>query len=146
MISSSSIRVFLGLGGSLIFLWKESHAFVIPSVSPVIRSHCWGTASVSRFHSKLAASSSSSSSSASAISSNEDLLPGIAAIDKMNADLLAKLGPLRELPYFRLYSVDMLGSCEYMPQDLFECYSQTCEVYPVEDELVGFIDYGRFSI
>jgi hypothetical protein len=142
MISSSSIRVFLGLVGSLIFLWKESHAFVIPSVSPVIQSHCWGTAMHSRFHSKLAASSSSS---ASAISSNEDLLPGIAAIDKMNADLLAKLGPLRELPYFRLYSVDMLGSCEYMPQDLFECYSQTCEVYPVEDESVGFIDYGRFS-
>lgn len=136
MVSSPSVRVLLGLG-SLIFWWKESHAFVIPS--PVIRSPCWGTAS--RFHSKLAASSSS----ASAISSNEDLLPAIAAIDKMNADLLAKLGPLRELPYFRLYSVDMLGSCEYMPQELFECYSRTCEVYPVDDESVGILDHCLFS-
>lgn len=73
------------------------------------------------------------------------MLPGIAAIDKTNADLLAKLGPLRERPYFRLYSVDMLGSCEYIPQDLFECYSRTCEVYPVDDETVGISDHGLFS-
>ena len=28
----------------------------------------------------------------------------------------------------------MLGSCEYMPQELFECYSQSCEIYPVDEE------------
>lgn len=34
----------------------------------------------------------------------------------------------------------MLGSCEYMPQELFECYSQSCEIYPVdEDEVPGDI-------
>jgi hypothetical protein len=54
----------------------------------------------------------------------------------MNADLLAKLVPVRDLSYFRLFSVDMLASCEYLPQELFECYSQTCEIYPVDDELV----------
>lgn len=124
MVSLPSINAFFLLG-SVIF--KDTHAFVVPS--RVSRSHCWGTAS--RSHTKLEASSS-----ASAISSNEDLLPGISAIDEMNADLLAKLVPLRDLSYFRLYSVDMLASCEYLPQELFECFSQTCEIYPVDDELV----------
>jgi len=32
--------------------------------------------------------------------------------------------------------VDMLASCEYMPQELFECYSETCEIYPVDEEEV----------
>ena len=73
---------------------------------------------------------------ASTVSSNGELLPGIEAIDAMNPELLAKLESLREQPYFRLYSVDMLASCEYMPQELFECYSETCEVYPVDDEAV----------
>ena len=27
----------------------------------------------------------------------------------------------------------MLASCEYIPQELFECYSQTCEIYPVDE-------------
>jgi len=30
----------------------------------------------------------------------------------------------------------MLGSCEYMPQELFECYSETCEIYPIDEEEV----------
>jgi len=30
--------------------------------------------------------------------------------------------------------VDMLGSCEYIPQELFECYSETCEIYPIDEE------------
>lgn len=75
-------------------------------------------------------------SGTAAISSNEDLLPGIEAIDSMNPKLLENLGNLRLKPYFRLFSVDMLASCEYIPQELFECYSETCEVYPVDDELV----------
>lgn len=41
---------------------------------------------------------------------------------------------LRDKADFRLYSVDMLGSCEYLPQELFECYSETCEIYPIDDE------------
>jgi len=80
-------------------------------------------------HNRLALSSTT-------ISSNGELLPGIEAIDRINPDLLEKLEEVRKVPYFRLYSVDMLGSCEYMPQELFECYSQTCEVYPVEDDKV----------
>ncbi len=27
----------------------------------------------------------------------------------------------------------MLASCEYIPQELFECYSETCEIYPVDE-------------
>lgn len=74
-----------------------------------------------------------SASTSSSVSSNEDLLPGIAAIDAANPELLAKLESLRDKPYFRFYSIDILASCEYMPQELYECYTETCEIYP-EDE------------
>lgn len=73
---------------------------------------------------------------ASALISSEELIPGIAAIDSMNAELKERLEVLRDQPYFRLYSVDMLASCEYLPQELFECYSETCEIYPIDDEEV----------
>lgn len=66
----------------------------------------------------------------------EELTPGINAITSMNGDLEPLLDNLREQHYFRLYSVDMLGSCEYMPQELFECYSETCEIYPVDEDEV----------
>lgn len=66
----------------------------------------------------------------------DDLAPGIDAINSMNGDLEQMLNTLRDQPYFRLYSVDMLGSCEYMPQELFECYSETCEIYPVDEDEV----------
>jgi len=64
----------------------------------------------------------------------DELAPGIAAIDALNTDLDQLLSTLREQSYFRLYSVDMLASCEYIPQELFECYSETCEIYPVDEE------------
>lgn len=64
----------------------------------------------------------------------KELTPAIDAINSMNGGLEPLLDNLREQPYFRLYSVDMLGSCEYMPQELFECYSETCEIYPVDEE------------
>lgn len=70
------------------------------------------------------------------IVANEELQPAIAAIDAANPVLFQKLTRLRGNPYFRLYSVDILGSCEYMPQELFECYSETCEIYPVGDDEV----------
>jgi len=81
-------------------------------------------------------SCSSSALSSSAISSNEDLLPGIASIDEANDVISQQMLALRQTPYFRLFCVDILASCEYMPQELFECYSETCEVYPVDDEEV----------
>jgi hypothetical protein len=78
-----------------------------------------------------------SMSSGTLVSSNEELLPGIAAIDAANDNLFEKLDALRDKPYFRLYSVDILASCEYIPQELFECYSQSCEIYPVDEEEVS---------
>jgi len=30
----------------------------------------------------------------------------------------------------------MLASCEYIPQELFECYTESCEIYPVDDDEV----------
>lgn len=71
------------------------------------------------------------------VSSNEDLLPGISALNEANDKVYEQLENLRQTPYFNLYSVDILASCEYMPQELFECYSETCEVYPVDDEDVS---------
>jgi len=73
-------------------------------------------------------------STASAVSSNEGLLPGIEAIKSQNHELCQKLESLTKQPFFRLYSVDMLGSCEYLPQELTECYSETCEIYPIDEE------------
>jgi hypothetical protein len=61
----------------------------------------------------------------SSITSNEDLLPEITAIDDANERISELLEDLLRTPYFRLYSVDILASCEYMPQELFECYSET---------------------
>lgn len=104
--------------------WRESNGFVVPPTTAGTRS--------SSFQRSL----STRLASFAPVSSNGDLLPGIDAIDRNNPDLLGKLEALRQLPYFRLYSVDMLASCEYLPQELFECYSQTCEIYPVEDESV----------
>ncbi|KAL7522573.1 hypothetical protein ACHAWX_007271 [Stephanocyclus meneghinianus] len=64
------------------------------------------------------------------------LSPGIAAIDNALPALSSLFSQLRSLPYFSLYSCDMLGSCEYMPQELFECYTESCEIYPVDDDEV----------
>ena len=66
-----------------------------------------------------------------------DLSPGIDAINSQNADLYGQLNTLRTRPFFRLYSVDILASCEYLPQELFECYSESCEIYPVDDDEVS---------
>lgn len=82
---------------------------------------------------------SSLQSAASAISSNGYLIPGIEAIDSQNHDLYETLAGLRGQKNFRLYSVDMLASCEYLPQELFECYSETCEIYPIDDDDVRSI-------
>jgi len=65
-----------------------------------------------------------------------ELLPGIASIESMNDGMEEMLSHMREQPFFRLYSVDMLASCEYFPQELFECYSETCEIYPIDEEEV----------
>lgn len=76
--------------------------------------------------------------SSASISSNEDLLPGISVIDDANDVIIDKIENLQESSYFRLFCVDILASCEYMPQELFECYAETCEVYPVDDDAVRY--------
>jgi len=62
------------------------------------------------------------------------LTPAVDMIDEFNPPLEPVLCALRKVPYFRLYSVDMLASCEHMPQELTECYTESCEIYPVEPE------------
>jgi Endoplasmic Reticulum Oxidoreductin 1 (ERO1) len=84
----------------------------------------------------------SASSSSTRYNYQEDLLPGITAIDTANPELFQQLNVLRDKPYFRFYSIDILASCEYMPQELYECYTQTCEIYPEDGEQVRFV---RFS-
>jgi Endoplasmic Reticulum Oxidoreductin 1 (ERO1) len=78
----------------------------------------------------------SSRNAVTTISNNEELLPGISAINESNNDLSAKLSKLCEHSFFRLFSVDILASCEYMPQELFECYTETCEIYPEDEDAV----------
>ena len=66
----------------------------------------------------------------------EEMLPGIQVIDETNDKLESLLTSLRNEFFFRLYSVDILGSCEYFPQELLECYSESCEIYPVDEDEV----------
>jgi len=135
--------------------------YIMRGVSPVLLSFCWGcNAFVINPSSVITASFRSSSyiqernqrsAPCNIIAKNgniplhrtigrlsatqaDELAPGIAAIDALNTDLDQLLSTLREQSYFRLYSVDMLASCEYIPQELFECYSETCEIYPVDEE------------
>jgi hypothetical protein len=105
--------------------------------APVVRHHLHQHGGVSLQQPTKSPRSVLSMSSGTLISSNEELLPGIAAIDAANDNLFGKLDALRDKPYFRLYSVDILASCEYIPQELFECYSQSCEIYPVDEEEVS---------
>lgn len=86
----------------------------------------------------------SSRNAVTTISSNEELLPGIVAINESNDDLSAKLSKLCDHPFFRLFSVDILASCEYMPQELFECYTETCEIYPEDENAVRTIKHSFF--
>jgi hypothetical protein len=75
-------------------------------------------------------------SATSAALHDETLAAGIAAIDSALPTLSPLFASLRSLPHFSLYSVDMLASCEYLPQDLFECYTESCEIYPVDDDVI----------
>ncbi len=79
------------------------------------------------------------STTSSLASSNGDLAPGIAVIEEANEAVGGYMGNLQDSAYFRLFCVDILASCEYMPQELFECYAETCEVYPVDDDEVCFV-------
>jgi len=67
---------------------------------------------------------------------SESLSPGIASINAVNGELDELLSTLRGKPHFCLYSADVMGTCEYIPQELFECYSETCEIYPVDEDEV----------
>ena len=80
-----------------------------------------------------------------ALSNNEELLPGIIAINESNDDLQAKLTKLCDNLFFRLFSVDILASCEYMPQELFECYTETCEIYPEDEDAVSALSITDIS-
>ena len=91
------------------------------------------TTTSSALQSSAAAASSSSSRS---LAPNTALLPGIAVIDAANPRIAEQMEQLQASSYFRLFCVDILASCEYMPQELFECYSETCEVYPIDDDAV----------
>lgn len=79
------------------------------------------------------------------ISNNEELLPGITAINEANDGLNSKLSKLCDHLFFRLFSIDILASCEYMPQELFECYTETCEIYPEDEEAVSALNTNSYS-
>lgn len=57
-------------------------------------------------------------------------------IDEYNEDLLDILDELRQQPFFRYYSVDLLKGCNYFPQQEDECESQACELYPADPGVV----------
>jgi len=106
------------------------HAFAPPRTA---RSH-HATTTTTAPSSSLSRPAATALAACSAPLHDASLAPGISAIDAALPTLSPLLSELRSLPYFRLYSCDMLASCEYIPQDLFECYTESCEIYPVDDE------------
>ena len=59
---------------------------------------------------------------------------GAIAIDPEVDELVDLLEEIRSQPFFRLYSVDLLASCAYMPQEITECETQSCDLYPVDED------------
>jgi len=107
----------------------------------------WSRQLPSTVDAKRSAFSTTTAIGAAVVSTNQELLPGIEAINAANDDLYDKLQQIRDEPYFRLYSVDILASCEYLPQELFECYTESCEIYPVdEDEVRDWVVHCRAPI
>jgi hypothetical protein len=49
---------------------------------------------------------------------------GLAAIDEYSSDLLEIVDELRQQPFFRYYSVNLLNGCNYFPQQEDECDSR----------------------
>ena len=91
-------------------LLQSAAAFTLPNVPPTFATHYRHRhASISAYPKVQPTLTSLHSAS------TEELTPGIIAIGSMNGELEPLLDNLREQPYLRLYSVDMLGSCEYMP-------------------------------
>jgi len=112
------------------------NAFSVPEISNNHHSRVFYNTKQGSHNSYVSSSTTTSLRLSASISSNEDLLPGISVIDDANDVISEQMENLQESPYFRLFCVDILASCEYMPQELFECYSETCEVYPVDDDEV----------
>lgn len=61
------------------------------------------------------------------------LLEGAKAVRAHNAQALPLLQDLRARTFFRLYSVDLLASCSYMPSEEVPCELGACEVDPAEE-------------
>ncbi|EED92607.1 predicted protein [Thalassiosira pseudonana CCMP1335] len=124
---------------------KQSTAFapspVRPVVKPSISSAATSSHTIAPTQTQPPTSSRrhhiiSSLRATSAALHDTTLAQGIEAIDAALPTLAPLFSELRDLPYFSLYSCDMLASCEYLPQELFECYTESCEIYPVDDEEV----------
>ena len=116
--------------GSLVGLAVQSaSAFVVPMPYAAVHSSLHRTVLTPAGSIYLRASS--------AVSKDEELLRGIAAIDEANYELNTMLDKLCQQPYFRLFSIDVLASCDFMPQELFECNTESCEIYPEDEHEVG---------
>jgi len=94
------------------------------------RVESWQTAQVHRFLvPRLAAQAPGSASSL--ISDPCWRAEGLQCIDDENDELLEVLNKLRQQPFFRYYSVDLLKGCSYFPQVglfILYCYLIICFV------------------
>lgn len=70
--------------------------------------------------------------------SSDNIQSGMREIEAENPRVLEIVGELSMLPYFRYYCVDVLASCEYLPQEISECNAEACEIYPSEESEVRF--------
>jgi len=69
---------------------------------------------------------------------------GLAAIDEYSEDLLEIVDELRQQPYFRYYSVNLLNGCNYFPQQEDECDSRYSPSVLVLSLIFGLQVYASF--
>lgn len=65
-----------------------------------------------------------------------DFAAAVSAIDTEGKSVLDLCKPLRAAAFFRLYSVDMMASCGYFPQEIEPCGLELCECYPIDEREV----------
>jgi hypothetical protein len=59
-----------------------------------------------------------------------------ASLTPPNPSFLSSLSSLiASTPSLHLYSIDLLAGCEYLPLELEECSSSTCEIYPLDEDV-----------
>lgn len=74
------------------------------------------------------------------VESLSEVASRVASVGAKELELLSLLNEARTLPFFSLFSIDMLANCAYLDGTLEECDFDACEILPVEPTPRGLFD------